>query len=219
MSEKARAAHQQASQRKYVETQRATAPPRSTYTRADGKTATINTKSPVANTIRSQPSTYHTPQARQQRTEVHIHNHGYNHPMNWYYSQPPMYLGGGYSPFLWYMMMEWSAERRAAWLYNNRDNIERDAYERGMRDAEVAKTVAELETNKVARDPNYVDPEFAKDPSLMYDQNYVEAVYNPTVVSKDNSGSGIVTFMVVMVIILVIAVIVYFMVFKVRWGE
>lgn len=77
--------------------------------------------------------------------------------------------------------MEWDAQRRADWFYHNRYNIERDAYERGVRDAEVSRRLDELERRNTIRDPDYVDEEFRENPSLMFDQSYVEAAYNPSI--------------------------------------
>jgi short subunit dehydrogenase-like uncharacterized protein len=126
------------------------------------------------------------------------------------------YIGGGYNSMLWYMMLEWDAERRARWLYHNRDNIEQDAYERGMKDAQVAQAMAKLEADKVARDPNYVDPEFADDPSVVMDAGYVEAVYNPTVVER--SYAWIVWLFLVPLGLVILGCVGYWVIFKIRWG-
>lgn len=114
------------------------------------------------------------------------------------------------------MMAEWDAERRARWLYNHQNVIERDAYERGMRDAAVAQRVAELKAQNSQIDPDYVDPEFAKDPSLMYTQDHIEAVYNPEV-ATDNSGAGIVLLVILGGVVLCVAA--YVLVFHIRWGK
>lgn len=116
--------------------------------------------------------------------------------------------------------MEWNAERRARWLYHNQANIEREAYERGIKDASVAAEIAKLEAAKAARDPNYVDPEFTDDPSIIMDPNYVEAVYNPEVVEVEES-SGVGWFFIIVFSLLFAAVFIwllYWLVFKVRFG-
>ena len=213
MSEKARANEQQRAQRQYVETQKAVQPPKSSYTTAEGKTVNINPQSPVVETIRNKPSTYYQPQAVQQRTEVHFHNYRYSNPYNWYYSQPTVYIGGGWNSALWYMMMEWDAERRARWLYHNRYEIEADAYNRGLHDARVAAEIQKLEAAQVARQVGYVDPEFAQDPSIIMDQNYVNAAYNPEPVRS--SGGGAVIW--VLIIGLAVGGVVY-LVFIKRWN-
>ena len=190
-SSKAKALSRQASQIRYEETKKATAPPKSSYTTSNGKTVNIRKDSKAVETIRSRPSSYYTPQQRTHRTEIHFNNYGYSHPYDYYYSRPTYYVGGGYSSAFWWMMQEWSAERRARWLYNNQANIERSAYERGMQDAAVAAEIARLQSEGAAANPNYIDPEFAENPDLMFTQDYVEASYNPTRVPP-SGGSWVV---------------------------
>ena len=216
-SANASAAKEEQSRRAYVETQQAKAPPKSVYKTPEGKTVNVNTESVVTKTIREKPSSYYQPAVRQQRTDVHIHEYHYHHPSSWYYSQPTVYVGGGYNSAFWWMMMEWDAERRAQWFYNHQNSIERDAYQRGMQDAAVAQRVAELKAQNARVNPDYVDPEFAKDPSVMYTQDHIEAVYNPTVVPV-SSGGGAMTFFVICGV-LMLCVAAYVLMFVVRWGK
>lgn len=225
VSDKARAQKQAQSEKKYQESQKATLPPKPKYTSAEGKTVLVRSSSPTAEKIRSQPSTVLKPEVRQQATVNHIHHHHYSHDYNWYRSQPVVYVGGGYSSAFWYMMSEWSAERRARWLYHNRYNIEQSAYERGMRDAQVAMLVNDMEARRVNRASDYVDSEFANDPSLMYNQEYLEAVYNPAVVHRPpptpiDGQAALNVLMVVVGLVIGVAVVygVYALIFKVRWG-
>lgn len=109
-------------------------------------------------------------------------------------------------------MAEWSAERRARWFYHNQGNIEQAAYERGMQDAAVAAEMARLKSQNVSVNRDYIDEEFVDNPDLMYDQQYVEAAYNPTVVHS--SGGGWV--LKVILIILVLGVL-YWLFFVKRW--
>ena len=213
-SAKAEAAKQERSRRLYVESEKAKAPPKTEYKTPDGKTVNVKPDSVATKTIREKPSSYYQPEVRQQRTETHVHHYHYQHPSTWYYSQPSVYVGGGYSSAFWWMMMEWDANRRAEWLYNHRNSIERDAYERGIRDAAVANRIAELQAQNARVNPDYVDPEFAKDPSVMYTQEHVEAIYNPEI-SNGNSGLIILT----LGGMLVLCVAAYVLVFVVRWGK
>ena len=216
LSEKARAAKEQQSQRKYQETVKANTPPKKEYINPNtGKTVNVRTDSKHVESIRNQPSTNYTPQARQKTVNVHVNNYQYRHPSDWYYSQPTVYVGGGYSSAFWWMMMEWDAERRARWLYNNRSVIERDAYERGIKDAEVARQIAILESQKTTPNSDYIDPEFAKDPSLMYDDAYIAAAYNPKPTPSASSGVSVLT---TILILAVVAFGLYVLIFKIRWG-
>jgi len=167
--------------------------------------------------MRSKPSSYYTPAARQTRITNHIHHYHYAHDYNWYYSQPHYYVGGGYSSSFWWMMMEWSAERRARWLYHNRYSIEAAAYQRGLQDAAVAAQIQQLEAQNVARNTDYVDPEFAENPSMMYSQEYIEAAYNPTVLSPGSDAA--LTVLLWIIIIGVVGYAIFLFMTKVRFGR
>jgi len=58
------------------------------------------------------------------------------------------------------------------------------------------------------------DPEFVKDPSLMYTQDHIEAVYNPEVAT----GNGLTIFLGI-VIVCVLLVAAWFVLFRIRWGN
>lgn len=190
-SAKAQAAKEARSERKFVESKKATAPPKPKYTSPDGKEVHVRTGSKDVEYIRSLPSSSIKPEVRHQNISVHVTHH-YHHPYTYYTSQPVVYVGGGYSSAFWWMMMEWDAERRARWLYHNRYNIEADAYNRGVRDAQVAAYINKMEAERAARNGGYVDAEFKKDPSLMYTDDYVQAAYNPTVVHHEPvSGAAV----------------------------
>lgn len=190
--DRAAANRKDASKRTYELQAKASSPPKSTYTTKDGKEVKINTADKTVTEIRNKPSTYFEPATRRNRIDVHVTNYHYSHPYDWYHSRPYYYVGGGYSSAFWWMMMEWDAERRANWLYHNRHVIEQSAYQRGLQDAEVQRRIAALEARNAPRQERYVDPEFKDNPLDMYDDNYIEAAYNPTVraVEEDSDWSG-----------------------------
>lgn len=201
----------------YKPTPKATAPARSSYVSASGKSVNVRKDSTAVKTMRSRPSTDYTPAARTQRTEVHITNYGYSHPYSYYHSHSPYYMGGGYSSAYWWMMMEWDANRRARWLYHNQSNIESAAYQKGMQDAAVATEIARLKAEGTSADSNYIDKEFADNPDLMYDQEYVEAAYNPTVVQPRRSSAGTILLWIIIISMLLYGG--YFVTCKMRWGK
>jgi hypothetical protein len=172
--------------------------------------------------IRNKPSSHYTPEARQRTYNTHITHHHYSHDYNWYRGQPSVYVGGGYSSAFWWMMMEWDAQRRAEWLYHHRYSIDTSAYERGLQDGEVRRRIERLENERRYRDATYRDPEFNDDPSLMYDDDYVAAAYNPRVV-HDTGGEDFLSWMVGIVLAIgVIALLgwgLYCLFFKVRIGS
>lgn len=193
--EKAKANKEQASKRTYEEQTKATAPPKPSYKTPDGKEAKVDPKAPSVDVIRNRPSRDLDPQVRNDYSVKHVHHYHYSHPYSYYQTQPVFYVGGGYSSAFWWMMMEWSAERRAMWFYHNRASIDQAAYERGLQDAAVRARIAELERQNAVRNAGYIDPEFAENPTLMYDQEYIESVYNPNVrethYSPPSSGGGV----------------------------
>lgn len=86
--------------------------------------------------------------------------------------------------------MEWDADRRARWLYNHQSELAHtEAYKQALQNAELRGKIAELERQKTAQDPQYVDPEFKDNPTDMYDHKYVEAAYNPVVVQQPAGAS------------------------------
>ncbi len=99
------------------------------------------------------------------------------------------------------------------WLYHNQASIERDAYERGMKDAAVAAELAKLKAQNVAVNPDYVDKDFTDNPDLMYSQEYVEAAYNPTVVPPAEVD---LTALWVILGVIVVGGVLYFVVFRMK---
>lgn len=201
--------------RRYVESQKATTQPKSTAT-VNGQSVKVDASSQQVSDLRGRSSTYIAPSTRRNRIETHVVHH-YNHPYDYYYSRPVSYGIGPYSNAFWWMMSEWSAERRAQWLYNHQSELSAQAYADAVRDQEVQRRIAALEAQKVARNASYVDPEFASDPSDVYDQAYVEAAYNPTiapepspvVVSAPYNGPSALKVLFVFLAVAVVAGVVY----------
>ena len=222
---KAQAQRREESKQRYVTTQKATAPPK-TEAVVNGRTVKVDTSAPQVTELRSKPSTYIQPTVRRQRVVEHVTVYHYAHPADYYYGRPVSYGIGPFSNGFWWMMMEWDAQRRAEWLYHNQARISAEAYADAMRDAEVQRRLAALEAQKVARNVNYVDPEFRDNPTDAYDQNYVEAVYNPPVmpVSYTSSGggpsaAGVGKFFLWTLGIGCVVALGAYLVFGVRWGK
>ena len=213
---RAKASQVATSKRTYVETKKATAPPKSSYKTSDGKNVKVRTDSLQVKSIRSKPSTHYTPSVRQERATTHITNHNYAHDYGWYQSQPRYYIGGGYSSSFWWMMSEWSAERRARWLYHNQNTIDQNAYQRGLQDAAVAAQIQQLKSENLPINADYVDSELANDPSIMYSQDYIEAAYNPTVAS--NPPGSALNVLIWLIVICIAAYVIYLISTKVKFG-
>jgi hypothetical protein len=233
VSTKAQAQRREESRQAYIATQKATAPSRSEAV-VGGRTVKVETSSPAVTQLRGRTSTYIQPAVRQERFVQHVTVYHYAHPYDYYWGRPVGYGIGPYSNGFWWMMMEWNAERRAQWLYHNQARLSAEAYADGARDAAVQQRLAALEAQQVPRNANYVDQEFASDPTDQYDQNYVEAAYNPTVMPDQSSrgaaynptvmpdqssgGPGAGTVLLCLLGIGSAVAIVY-VVFNVRWGK
>ncbi|WP_165228078.1 hypothetical protein [Aquisphaera insulae] len=197
-----------------------------------GRSVKVDASSPAVTQLRERPSSYIQPDVRQDRFVRHVTVYHYAHPYDYYWGRPVGYGIGPYSTGFWWMMMEWNAERRAQWLYHNQARLSAEAYADAARDAEVQRRLAALEAQRVPRDANYVDPEFASDPTDQYDQGYVEAAYNPTAMpepvpvaatyspaaprGRDGSGGGSVILWLSALCGVVALVYVFF---NVRWGK
>jgi hypothetical protein len=222
ISDKARAAKEESSAKKFEASQAAkvaTLPPKPKYTSPQGKTVNVNVNTRQVEHIRNQPASHYQPEVRHKTINVFVEKH-YSHPYDYYYRRPTVYVGGGYSSAFWWMMAEWDAERRARWLYNNRNQIEADAYNRGVQDAEVQAYIRKLEQQNARPDPNYVDRDFAQDPSLMYTDEHINAVYNPApVVPADPAASRMAFYMLGAIVLIVLAGLGVYVLCNIRIGN
>ncbi len=94
---------------------------------------------------------------------------------------PPVVYRDPFGPlFHWWLLERASADRRAAWAYHHRGQIDQARWaDMTRRDPQLESRVRQLETAGQPRDPNYVPPELANDRDLMYSDEYLAAVGNP----------------------------------------
>lgn len=168
--------------------------------------------------VKSKPIVIQNELPTTKKPDVYVENRNYRKPSSWYHSQPSINVGGGYSSAFWWMMSEWSAERRALWLYNNQNVIEKEAYERGLKDAEVAAKIAELKNKNTPINSQYVDPEFVSDTSVMYAQNTSQKQVQPNLNSQQETLTSM-TFLLILLSVSLICFGAYYLIFCVRWGK
>lgn len=83
-----------------------------------------------------------------------------------------------YSDWFWWWMLSQSLDTRASWAYHHRQSMDEARYRDMLRrDASLEARIRQLEAERVARDPKYAPG--GLDYDLMYDDSYVDAVYNP----------------------------------------
>jgi len=163
--------------------------PKDSYVAPTGKVVKVDPKSPTVANVRKTvtPTEYAN---RSTRVENHYHNY-YGDRYDTYRSRPYIDVGGGYSPLFWYMMADWSIERRAQWMYNNQNTMNTQLYQQELaKNTQLAAQVEALKARGAAPDPNYIDPEFKDDPDLMYDDAAVTAAFNPTPVPVEHTPSS-----------------------------
>lgn len=96
-------------------------------------------------------------------------------------SPPPVVYRDPFGPLFHLWLLERaSADRRAAWAYHHRSQIDPARWtDMTRRDPQLESRVKQLEAAGQPRDSNYVPPELANEPDLMYGDEYVAAVWNP----------------------------------------
>ena len=109
----------------------------------------------------------------------HLQKFNYKFPFELYVFGGNFFVGGGYSSFYWNLMAEWKLDRRAKWIYNNQNTIDQNFYKKVLEDPETLKEINKYKNEKLQIDPDYCDPEIQYKPSLMYENSYIHAAYNP----------------------------------------
>lgn len=105
----------------------------------------------------------------------------------------PVYYHDPFGPFFYLWLFDRaSADQRAAWAYNHRDQIDDARWQDMVRkDATLEARVRQLEAEKRVRDPNYVPAELKDQPDLMYSDEFVQAAYNaPATPAPSSSGAA-----------------------------
>lgn len=149
--------------------------PRPAYTDAGGRTHPVDPRDRQVEDLRRQLD-YERWANRAQRRQVFYHNY--------YTGLPPgpvvTVYHDPYSNFFWWWLWSQSLDNQARWAYHHRYTMD-DARYRDLlaRNQALETKVNELEAQKLPRDPTYRPPGLS-DPDLMYNDDYVEAAYNPT---------------------------------------
>jgi hypothetical protein len=99
-----------------------------------------------------------------------------------YYPRPVVVYQDPYSSFFWWWLLDQTLDQRAWWAYHHRDVMDQARYRDLLaKDAQLEARIRDLEAKGVQRDPAFTPNSI--DPDLMYTKEYVEAAYNPQVVT------------------------------------
>jgi hypothetical protein len=140
----------------------------------------IDPKSPSVENIRN--ITHEKYVTRKYRTEV-IYGPTY-------IGRPIVYYSDPYGSIFWWWLLDRSLEERAYWAYHHRYDMDQQRYHDLLaKDAQLEARIRQLESQGVRRDPGYTPAGLKDDPDLMYNKDYVNAVYNPTPVPVAHHSS------------------------------
>jgi len=96
---------------------------------------------------------------------------------NPYWTRPWVTYSDPYNSLFWWWLLDRTFEERAWWAYHHRYDMDPLRYQALLaHDRQLDQRIAELESQQVARDPNYVPPGLDRD--LMYSDQYVNRQYS-----------------------------------------
>ncbi len=188
--------------------------PRPTYTDQVGRPQPVDPESPVVRQLRRDLN-----YERWTNRELRERQYYGNSWSGWYNSRPIYSYRDPFSDLFWYWMLSQSFQTQAQWAYNHHDMMD-DARYRDLlaRDSRIEQEIRNLEQQGVPRDPTrtpQATPGQPMPPDLMYNDNYVQAVYNPQPQRTSGGfGHALVRFVLIVAAILGLIWLVFFK----RWG-
>lgn len=148
--------------------------PAATYKTSAGKEVKVDTSSKSTAYLRGRLDESHW-QTRYQRTDTFYGG---------YSSRPVMVYNDFYHPMWNYWLMSQTIDAMSLWVYHHQATMDQARLNAMYaQNGELRARVAALEKQGVVRDATYTPS--GVDPDLMYDDNYVNAVYNPVPKEKE----------------------------------
>ena len=100
-----------------------------------------------------------------------------------YFGYPVIVYNDPYNNFFWYWLLSQSLDSQAYWTYHHRYSMDQRRYDALLRqNAQLSARVQQLEQGNTPRDTSYVPSGI--DRTLMYADDYVDAVFNPQAVLR-----------------------------------
>lgn len=153
---------------------------KSEYKAADGKAVKLDSKDVKIDSLRKEldQQKWVNRQQRQEQT----YGRYYSQPVVVQYHDP-------YPSFFWLWLLDRSLDERAAWAYHHRGDMDAQRYKDLLaKDAKLEARIKELEKQQVKVDPAYTPK--GLDADMMYSNEYVDAVYNPTKAADTEEASS-----------------------------
>jgi len=142
-----------------------------------------------------------------------------------YYSRPVVIYHDPYPSVFWWWLLDRSIEQQALWAYHHRASMDAARYNELLgRNAELRARVAALEAQKVPVDPTF-KPAGMTDRDMMYDDNFVNAVYNPAPkprpvqVYHGPSATTVLKWLGIVALSLLILCLLVWLIFVKKWGN
>jgi hypothetical protein len=103
-----------------------------------------------------------------------------------------LHVGPYRHEFVWWSWYQWELRDRAWWAWNNYAYFDQALWNQWMLDRKFADFIAQYESQHLPRQPGYIPPQYASSaPEVIYNDEYINAVYNPELSSFGRQGSGV----------------------------
>jgi hypothetical protein len=185
--------------------------PRSTYVDPVGKAQPVNPESPVVRQLRNDLD-YERWRNRESRERQYYGNY-WN---GWDYARPVYYYHDPFSNLFWYWLMSQNYNTQAQWAYNHYDMMDSARYrDLVAHDARIEQEINTLRQQGAPPNPTATPQNMPAD--LMYNDAYVQSVYNPQPLAPRPAGGflrGLSRFLLFVGVSLVAVWLVFFK----RWG-
>ncbi len=159
--------------------------PKPSYVDNSGKRQTINPTDPRVGQLRRELDRQKWVN-RDLREQTRYGNYYTNYSTLW---PVGVVYHDSFSNYFWLWLLAQNLDTRASWAYNHYDAMDQSRYREMLaRDANLEARIRQLETEKAQRNPTYVPSGI--DADLMYNDEYVDAVYNPTSSSSTAGYDG-----------------------------
>jgi hypothetical protein len=185
--------------------------PRSAYVDPVGKAQPVNPESPVVRQLRNDLD-YERWRNREYRERQYYGNY-WN---GWNYARPVYYYHDPFSNLFWYWLLSQNYNTQAQWTYNHYDMMDSARY----RDLLAHDARIEQEINNLRQQgapPNSTATPQNMPADLMYNDSYVQSVYNPQPLAP-RSGGGFLRGVSRFLLIVGFGLVAVWLVFFKRWG-
>jgi hypothetical protein len=133
-------------------------------------------------------------------------------------STPVIVYTDPYSTLFWTWILQQSLETRATWAFNHHNKMDPARYRDFLaKDDKLKPRIDEFEKSGAMPDPGFVPAGI--DPDLMYTDDYVDAVTNPSRRGRSRISTTFASALGRIFLVLLVLAVLYWLIFVKRWGE